>query len=54
MKMGRKRAELSTSVADLQERVQKACDDVRPPTSAGIESRLIPSSAKVYRTILRL
>jgi hypothetical protein len=52
--MGRKRAELSAFVTDLQERAQRACDDVRPPTSAEVESRLIPSSAKAYRTILRL
>lgn len=44
--MGRKRTELSTFITDLQERAQKTYDNARPPTSAEVESRSIPSSAK--------
>jgi hypothetical protein len=52
--MGRKRGTHSTFVGDLQERAKDVQVISRPLTLAEIESRLILSSAKSYRTIVRL
>jgi hypothetical protein len=52
--MGWKRGTHSTFVGDLRERAKDVQVTSRPPTRAEIKSRLIPSSAKSYRTIIQL
>jgi hypothetical protein len=52
--IGRKRARQSTFVTNLKERTQQVYDTVQIPIVTEVKSRLISSSTKAYRSILRL